>query len=138
MSTPADLIALAQTLATPFLIDLCDVLTVTMVSDGFSGKTLGSPSAVLSDLACMVEELGGAGAQTIIGGETYISSHRIFVKTSPTILGLTPRHQIRVHARGDTPVMIFEQPIVKKETFSPLITIYCTLVQQGFRTPGAI
>lgn len=138
MPTPEELIASVQGLVAPFLIDTCDFLSVSLASDGLSGSTLSSPAAVISGVDCMVEQLGGAGQQFVVQGITYISSHRIFVKTSDDILAITPRHQIKVYARGDTPQMIFEQPIVKKETFSPLITIFCSLVVQGFRTPGTI
>lgn len=141
--TPEQLIAQVQTLADPFLVDTCDVSRVSLTTDGFSGKTLGAPSAFISDLPCMVEQLGlltgkGASQQIVAGGITYNASHRIFVKTSDDVLGITPRDQIKVHARGDSPQMIFEQLIVVKETFSPLISIYGTLVVQGFRTPGTI
>jgi hypothetical protein len=88
---------------------------------------------VATNIACFIEELSAGAAQTVVGGEAYLSSHRIEAENSSNTLAITPRHQIKVHARAGKPERVFEKPVIADESFAPLIVIKAALVRQGYQ-----
>lgn len=112
--------------------DVCDLIGPTFVDGGAEGDSV-TLNPVETNVECYVYELSSSQAQSVIGGETYISSHGIDIKRTEARLGITPRYQVKVHAREGQPERVFEKPILPTETFVPIITLKASLVRQGYR-----
>lgn len=115
-----------------FGADVCDVIGPTFTDGGAGGdqETFGT---IAGGIDCIVEELAAANAQTVIGGETYVSSHQIKLKRSDITDALTPKHKIRVHPRGGNPEMVFEKPVAPLKSFTALVKVKASLVRQGYQ-----
>lgn len=135
--TPAALLASARSLIEDDpeahgLVDLCDLIGPTFVDGGAGGDsvTIGD---VATDVKCLVEP-AGQGEQIVVGGETFIASHRLYMIKTTATEAITPRYKLKVHARNGTAQMIFENPVIVDESLSPLITVKSILVKQGYQS----
>lgn len=115
--------------------DLCDLIDTAMITDGSNGQTL-STATVASNLRCFVEQLSGS-SQEVASGLSFNRTHRVTVETTTATRAITGDYQIKVLARGDNAQMIFEQPIISKNSYSPLTTVLC-IYTEGHRQPGLV
>src|SRR5688572_13943901 len=117
--------------ANEILPDLCDIDGPTFVEGGASGDsvTIGS---VATNINVQYKGLG-YGRQITIGGESYTANHELKMVRTATTGAITPRHKIKVHARGNTPQLIFEKPFPVDDSLSPFLRMYAVLVKQGFQ-----
>lgn len=113
--------------------DLCDLIAPVFSDGGDSGDSV-NPDPVATNLECIISGLSGASAHTVVGGEAFLSSHGLEMKKSAATLAVTPRYQLKVHARDGKSERIFENPVRTEESFAPLVLIKASLVRQGYQT----
>lgn len=112
--------------------DRCDLIGPIVNEGGGAGDTVTN-GTILTGIECFIQEISGASAQTVIGGESYVSSHRIEVKRRPETLAITPQYKLRVYPRDGIGERYFENTIQAAESFAPLVVLKAAFVQQGFR-----
>lgn len=112
--------------------DLCDLIGPTFNEGGAVGDSV-SFGPVATDLQCIVSELSGPAAHTVIGGEAYVASNAIELKKTVATLAVTPRYQIKVHARDGKSERFFERPVFSDHSFMPLVMLKASLVRQGYQ-----
>jgi hypothetical protein len=110
--------------------DLCDVKGYPLQDGGTVGDTLGGPVALASNVPCFYESTG-QNSNVVIGGTAYLASHRLQMERTSATGAIKPSDTITVYARNGNAVLIFEEPRLIKESFSPLVTIMATLTDQG-------
>lgn len=133
--TPESLLASARSLIAgdpsgAGLLDRCDLSGPSVVDGGSAGDSL-SFSVLASNVPCLVET-AGPNVQTTVGGETYVTTHKLFLIKSAYSVAVTPKYRIRVYARDDTPEQIYEHTVVVSETFEPLVRVHASAVIQGY------
>lgn len=84
------------------------------------------PIDLLATVPCIYEPLSQR-ERVIAGGETSTLTHRIVMKATATTLGIKSDYQIRVAARGDKPTMVFDNPLPKIGSFSPLVEVAASM-----------
>lgn len=124
-----------------FYQDLCDLIPVGLTTDAQgTGKTLADLPASATNVQCSCEEISGGDAQIVVDGVTVIATHRIcMVPTGAALtaaLALTTHDKIKVLARGNKPIRIFEQPVRNEGSFTPVVEFKAILVKEGYRQPG--
>lgn len=110
-----------------FMPDLCDLWAV---PEGF-GQSLVEPELIASDIPCRVY-LPSTGNRGVLGGMQQTSSSQIQLPWIEATLAVTSRYQIRVHARGKTPEMIFENPETHLDSLGPFMIVSATRSQIEF------
>lgn len=86
-----------------------------------------------TNLACIITELSGGRAQTVVGGNAYLSSHGLEMKKTAATLAVTPQYKIRAHPRDGKPERFFESPVGVEQSFAALVTLKATFVRQGYQ-----
>lgn len=115
------------------LFDECDIYAPLFVDGGAAGDTVTlNPTPVAQNVGVTHKGLG-KGKEVSIGGESYIATHKLTMPRTSITVAITPRHQIRVKARGLTPQLIFEKPVINEDSISPLLEISAILVKQGYQ-----
>ena len=109
-----------NTAAPEFLPDLCDLIQLTLQDDGHNGQTL-KPTTVATDIPCRYSEVAGSEGGSVIGSKTYTATHRLTFGASADTMAIVPEYFIRVHARGDKPEMIFDQPVRAKGSMAVFV-----------------
>src|SRR5688572_8938829 len=89
--------------------DFCDLIAPWFVEGGADGDAV-EMEPLVTNVECLVKEISGASAQTVIGGEAFVSTHRIEMKKTAATLAITPEYRIKVLARGPFPERVFEKP----------------------------
>ena len=117
--------------ANEILPDLCDIDGPTFVEGGSSGDhvTIGP---VATNINVSYRGLSG-GRQIVVGGEGYTASHELKMVRTATTGTITPRHKIKVHARGNTGQLVFERPFPVEDSLSPFLRLSAVLVEQGYQ-----
>lgn len=119
------------TAASEFMADVCNLWGPTFV-DGGSASDSETIALIASNIP--VEYKGSAGnSQVVIGGNAYVASHQLKMPYTATTATITPKHFIKVQARGDTPELVFEKPVIAHKGLDVLLNVAATLVQQGFQ-----
>lgn len=113
-----------------FLTDQCEIWGPTFVDGGASGDS--ETIALITANVPISYKGSSANSQVVIGGEAYVASHRLKMPRTVTTVAITPKHLIKVQARGDTAELIFEKPAIVQKDTDVLLTVAATLVQQGF------
>lgn len=122
--------------ASEFMFDLCDLIPdPSLVAQG-AGHTL-TDSAAVTSIPCTHKQLGGGGVRIDDGESVVTKTHKVTLPyTSDTVL-IDRHYQIRIHARGFNPQVIFEQPVRQVDSASPFVSVLVTMTE-GFRSPGTI
>jgi len=113
--------------------DVCDLIGPSFTEGGAAGDSVAMVP-LATDVECFIKELAPAEQQTVIGGESYTSTHRIEMKRSPVADAISPEYRISVHARDGKGVRIFEKPIAPEESLTPLTVLKASLVRQGYQS----
>lgn len=112
--------------------DLCDLIAPVFADGGQSGDTI-TPTAGATGIKCIYHSRS-SNSQLVVGGEAYLASHDLELERTSATVAITPKHKLKVRARGDKSILIFQKSIiVEDESFSPLVNVAATLVQQGFQ-----
>jgi hypothetical protein len=115
------------------LFDECDIYAPLFVDGGAAGDSVTlNPTPVATNVGITYKGLG-KGKEMTVGGESYIASHRLRMARTAVNVAITPRHQLRVKARGRTPVLVFERPVIDEDSVSPLLELNAVLVIQGYQ-----
>jgi hypothetical protein len=115
------------------LFDECDIYAPMFVDGGPSGDSVTlNPIPVAQNVGVTQKGLG-KGREVSVGGETYIATHKLTMPRTSSTVAITPRHQIRVYARGLTPQLIFEKPVINEDSIDPLLEVSAVLVMQGYQ-----
>lgn len=114
-----------------FMADVCNLWGPTFVDGGSAGDS-ETTGPIASNIPCGYKE-GGPGGQIVVGGQAYAGSHQLKLPRTTATIVITPKHQIKVQARGDTSELVFEQPVIIQKGVDPLLTVVANLVQQGFQ-----
>jgi len=117
--------------AEEFMSDTCSLIKPTFTDGGASGDTL-TQATVASNVPCFYKP-AGRNSPLVVGGQAYIASHQFTLPATTEVLAITPEYKLTVQARGSNPQMIFEQPVIVQNSFTALVKVAATLVQQGFR-----
>lgn len=112
--------------------DLCNIYGPTFVDGGAAGDSV-TFGTLATNVKCLVNELSASNAVTVIGGESYVSSHTVEMKRDAIVDAVGPRHKIIVHARDGKGQRIFERPIQPEKSFQPLAVFRASLVRQGYQ-----
>lgn len=112
--------------------DLCDLISPTFVNGGASGDSVDLNPGT-ANLECIITELSAAGAQTVVGGTAYLSSHGLEMKKTAATLAITPGYKIRAHARDGKAERFFENPVGVEQSFAALVTLKAAFVRQGYQ-----
>lgn len=116
------------------LSDLCDLIPADFADQG-SGHTLTEGTAILN-VPCMQEQIGGGGVQIFeSGGTVAVKTHRIFMRRSAATTLIDRHYKLRMHANGLTPELIFEKPVLSRDSFAGFAVVLMTL-SEGYRSPG--
>src|SRR5687768_3982462 len=75
--------------------DLCDIIGPVFTEGGSTGDSVTS-ATLATQVECFVRELAPGAMQTVVGGETFVSSHEIEMKRSSVTDVITPRHRVKV------------------------------------------
>lgn len=114
--------------APAFMADTCDVFLLTPGPDDYGGST-NTSSTVASSVPCDYEAL--SPFQTEIGGRLITGrTHKITLPSNATTEAILPKHKIVVAARGNTPALTFNDPIVLPDSLSPFLEVAATLAVQ--------
>lgn len=103
-----------------FLPDLCDLVQTTLEDDGHNGQT-PKQTTVATSVPVRYTEVAGTGNETVIGSKTYVATHRLTFGASADTMAIDPDYFIRVHARGDKPEMMFDQPVRAKGSMAVFV-----------------
>ena len=110
--------------------DRCDVIAPVVNEGGGAGDSV-TLTPIMRGAECFIEEISGASAHTVIGGEAFVSSHRIQMKSAPETLAITSQYRLRVYPRGPFPERVFEKLVQAAESYSPLVILKATFVREG-------
>lgn len=122
--------------AAEFLADLCDLIGPPVKVDQGAGHTI-TDGAIVQNVPCGHEQIGGGGVQVNDNGTVVTKTHRLTLPyTSQTIL-VDRHYKIKVRARGLNPEVIFEQPVQDLSDTAPLLDVLCVLTE-GYRKPGTL
>lgn len=113
------------------LFDVCDIDGPMLVDGGASGDSV-SIGSVATNINVSYKGLG-TGKTIVVGGEAYTASHQLKMARIATTVAITPRHKIKVRARGNTPLLIFEKPLIDEDSKSPFLVMSAVLVTQGYQ-----
>lgn len=111
--------------------DRCDLIGPVEVEGAGAGDSV-EYATVAANLEIFIEEISGASAQTVIGGESYISTHRLEMKRSDQTLNITPQHRIKVYPRAGKAERHFNKLVQSGDSFAPLVILKGSFVRQGF------
>jgi hypothetical protein len=111
--------------------DLCDLIKPSHVDGGTSGDTI-SKSTPESGIPCFFKPLG-SNTQEVIGGEAYTATHEITMPRTEATSLITPEYRIKVLERDDRPEKIFQHPVIREGSFTPMVVVTASLVQQGYQ-----
>lgn len=111
--------------------DRCDLIGPVDTEGGAAGDSVVYVT-IATNLEIFVEEITGASAQTVIGGEAYVSSHLLELKREAVTLNITPRHKVKVYPRAGKPERYFDKLVQSGESFAPLVILKGSFVRQGF------
>lgn len=112
--------------------DFCDIIGPVFTEGGSAGDSVSFDS-LATNVECFVKELAASAAQSVVGGETFLSTHLIEMKRSVVVDAITPRHRIRVLPRDGRGERVFEKPVQPEESFLPLVALKASLVRQGYQ-----
>jgi hypothetical protein len=118
------------------LPDVCDIVQIGKVPDGFSGHTEGETS-IASNIPVEVTQAPASGNTIIAGDVTYIGTHRLKFGWNSTTAAINPKQIIRVQPRGNETMMRFEQPIRERGGNSPWLFVLAKLTT-GYRSPSNV
>ena len=111
--------------ASKFMADTCTIKLVTPSSDDYGGST-DTETTVASDVPCNYKALNPL--QTEIAGRSVIGrTHTITFPSNANTEAILPKHKIVVNARGNTPALTFNDPIVLPGSLEPFLTVAATL-----------
>lgn len=128
--------AVNRSAAAQVLPDLCAIIQIGLVSDGHSGQTEGEQS-IATNIPCEVAEATPSNNTIVAGDVTYTGSHRLKFGWNATTAAINPKQLIKVHARGNEALMVFEQPIRERGGNGPWLFVLAKLTT-GFRSPSNI
>lgn len=112
--------------AAKFMADNCDIILLASAVDD-SGGSGDTPSTVAADVPCGYKALKvpvdmKAGGKTIIG-----LTHQITLPSNAYTQAILPKHKIVVDARGNTPAMTFQDPVVLPDSLGPFVIVNASL-----------
>jgi hypothetical protein len=113
--------------------DTCDLWGPTFIDGGAVGDSETIAPIPLATNIPIGYKGSSANSQVVVGGEAYSASHRLKMPRTSTTLTITPKHLIKVQARGDTSELVFEKPVIVQKDTDVFLTLAATLVQQGFQ-----
>src|SRR5690349_16167720 len=108
------------------LTDTCSLWGPTFVDGGSAGD-----SETIASIASNIPigyKGSRANSQIVIGGEAYVASHQLTLPRTMTTMLITPKHFLKVQARGDTPELVFEKPVIVHRDQDVFLTLAATLV----------
>lgn len=119
--------------AEKFMPDLCTLIPSAMVAQG-AGHTLGEGTHI-TGIPCKHEQVSGGGVTFHDGESVVTKTHKLQMPfTSDTVL-IDRRYKIKVAERGFNRELIFEQPVIKTDSMSPILHVFAVLTE-GYRQPG--
>jgi len=118
------------------LTDLCDIVSLGLVSDGHSGKTEGE-TPYATNIPVEVSEAAPGVTVNPGSGASYTATHRLKFSWNPTTAGINPKQKITVQARGNESEMVFEQPVRERGSKSIYLFVLAKLTT-GFRSPANV
>lgn len=113
--------------------DVCTLIPPALVTQG-SGHTLGEGEHI-TGIPCTHEQVGGGGVTFHDGGSVVTKTHRLEMPFTSETVAINRQYKIMVEARGLNPQLIFEQPVIKTDSLSPLLQVFAVLTE-GYRQPG--
>lgn len=116
--------------ASEFMADVCDVILLTPGQDD-SGGSGNTASTVVADVPCSYEALKQPFDKQI-GGRVLIGlTHKITLPSNSNTQAILPKHKIVVDARGNTPSLTFNDPVVLSGSLAPFVTVAASLAEQA-------
>lgn len=119
--------------AADFMADVCSLIPPALVAQG-SGHTLGE-GAHVTNIPCNHEQIGGGGVTFHDGESVVTKTDRLELPYTSQTIAITRQHKIKVAARGVNTQLIFEQPVIRVDSLSPLLQVFAVLTE-GYRQPG--
>lgn len=119
--------------ANEILFDLCDLFGPTFADGGAAGDSVGVGSTPIAQNLNISYKGFGVSKVFVVGGEAYTATHELKMVRTTTTVAITPRHLIKIQARGNTGQLVFEKPFITEDSMSPFLKINATLVVQGYQ-----
>ncbi|HEX5704869.1 MAG TPA: hypothetical protein VFX97_16850 [Pyrinomonadaceae bacterium] len=107
------------------MADTCTIKLVSNSLDEFGGST-DTESTVASDVPC--DYIAIRPEQLEIAGKSVVGrTHTITLPSNANTEAILPKHKIVVNARGSTPALTFNDPVVLPSSLEPFLTVAATL-----------
>lgn len=111
--------------------DVCNLEKPVLTDGGAIGDSIAF-SVVAEDIPCFYKALGHR-ADVVIGGTAYMQTHEITMPRTDETSVVTPEYKITVQARNGKSEKVFERPVIKEGSFSPLAVFTVSEVIQGYQ-----
>lgn len=119
--------------ASEFMADVCTLIPAALTAQG-DGHTMAEGTPV-TNVPCTHKQLGGGGVQVNDNGTVAVKSHELKLPYTISTILIDRHYNIKVTARGFNPELIFEQPVIDRDSLGPMVRVLATL-SEGFREPG--
>lgn len=116
-----------------FMADVCTLIPAALVEQG-AGHTLGEGTHV-TGIPCTHEQVGGGGVTFHDGSSVVTKTHKLELPFTSDTVAINRQYRIMVEARGLNPQLVFEQPVIRTDSLSPLLQVFAVLTE-GYRQPG--
>jgi hypothetical protein len=112
----------------PQFEDLCDLIDASYIADGDVAVKLDPSSPRVSNIPCFYEPLLRTRNQVFQVDQLWTERVRLLLPASAETYGIAVNYIIEVHARADLdrPVLTFEHPTVRTESFWPIVEVLAT------------
>jgi len=112
--------------AAGFMADNCDIILLTSVNDD-SGGSGDTASTVVADVPCSYRSLK-APIDMRVAGKTIVGlTHQVTLPSNAYTQAILPKHKIVVDARGNTPSLTFQDPVVLADSLGPFVEVAASL-----------
>lgn len=111
--------------ASEFMADTCTIKLISPSSDDYGGST-DNETTVASDIPCDYKAI--SPQQLVLAGKSVVGrTHTITLPSNANTEAILPKHKIVVGARGNTPALTFNDPVVLPSSLSPFLTVAVSL-----------
>lgn len=103
--------------APEFLPDLCSIVTVSDVQDGFGGPT-ETETVVAANVPCKYEAMTNPMQKQVGAGPISTLTHILTLPSTAITKIIQPHHRIVVEAQNGQPQLVFRSPVTLDGSFS--------------------
>ena len=114
--------------ADEFMIGTCSIIKNTFVNGGSAGDTM-APTATVTGVPYKCKSAGHR-SQTVVGGKSQTISHWLTFPYNDDTLAIKPEDRIEDE---DDSALVFQEPVVVRDSTSVFIKVAATLVHQGYQ-----